>query len=80
MGVILIMFERLWQLSFLYISSAFKFYIKNCTEILHTAYKGNVPSFQCKMSLDRSTSMGEIEGLNLIFIDLHILALTARFN
>jgi len=32
-------------------------------------YKGNVLSFQCKMSPDRSTSTGEIDGMSLIFID-----------
>jgi hypothetical protein len=54
-----------------------KFSIRNYTEILHTVYKGNVPSFQCKMSLDLSTSMGELDGLSLIFIDLCAPALTA---
>jgi len=39
-------------------------------------YKGVVPSFQCKMSLDHSTSMREIDDLSLIFIDFYVLALT----
>jgi len=29
------------------------FFIENYTEVFHVVYKGNVPSFQCKISLDR---------------------------
>jgi hypothetical protein len=28
-------------------------------------YEGNVPPFQCKKSFDRSSSMGEVDGLSL---------------
>jgi hypothetical protein len=38
------------------------FFYKNGTEIFHSLCKGNEPSFQCEISLDRSTSMGETDG------------------
>jgi hypothetical protein len=41
---------------------------KNYTEIFHVDYKGNVLSFQCKKSLDRSASMGEVDGPYLTHI------------
>jgi hypothetical protein len=52
------------------------FFTKNYTVIFNVVYKGNVPSFQCEMSLDRSTPMGEVDGLSLILIDLHVPTLT----
>jgi hypothetical protein len=56
------------------------FSIKNYTEIFHVVYKGNDPSFQCKMSLDRSTLMEGIDGLSLIFIDVYVPVLTPRLH
>jgi hypothetical protein len=47
-------------------------FIKNYTEIFHIVYKGNFPSFQCKISLDLSAPMGEVDGLSIILIDMHI--------
>jgi hypothetical protein len=35
---------------------------------LHIIHKWVVPSLQCKVSLDQSTAMREIDGLSLIFI------------
>jgi hypothetical protein len=43
-------------------------------------YKGDFPSFQCKMSLDRSSSMGEIDGLNVISIDFDVLSFMPRLH
>jgi hypothetical protein len=37
--------------------------IKDYTEIFYFIYKANVPSIQCKMSLNQSTSMTEIDDL-----------------
>jgi hypothetical protein len=56
------------------------FPIKNYTEIVYIFYKGNIPSFQCKMSLHRSTSTGEVDGPSLILIDLYVAALTPRLH
>jgi hypothetical protein len=69
------MFQKPRQRSF-YMNSACHFYLKNYTEIFRIVYKGNVPSFQYKTRLDRSTSMVEVDGLSLIFIDLYVLVLT----
>jgi len=40
-------------------------------------YEGDVLFFQCKMCLDRSTSMREIEDLILVFTDFYIAMLTS---
>jgi hypothetical protein len=61
---------RTWQQPFLYVISM-QFLIKNYTEIFHVVYKENLPSFQCKKSLDWSASIGEVNALSLILIDLH---------
>jgi hypothetical protein len=55
-------------------------FIKTCTETFHVIQKGNLPSFQCKKSLDRSALMGESDGLKLILIDLYVPALTPRLH
>jgi hypothetical protein len=60
--------------------SPYNFSIKKFTEIFHLVYKGSVPFFQCKIILDRSVSMVEVDGLSIIVIDLHIPALTARLH
>jgi hypothetical protein len=52
------------------------FSVKNYTEIFYILYKRNFSSFQCKMSLDRSTSTGEVDGLSLILVDFYVSALT----
>jgi hypothetical protein len=54
--------------------------IKNYTDIFHLSYKGNVPSFQCKMNPDWYTSVREVDGLNLILIDLYVPAFTPRLH
>jgi len=54
--------------------------IKNYTDILQMFYKGNVPSFQRKISFDQSMSTGKVDGLSLILIDLYVPTLTSRSN
>jgi hypothetical protein len=49
-------------------------------EIFHVVYYGNLPSFQCKKSLDWSVPMGEVDGLSLILIDLYIPVLISRLH
>jgi len=49
-------------------------------ELFHIVYKGNVPSFQCKISLELSSPMGEVDDLSLILIDLYVPALTPRLH
>jgi hypothetical protein len=39
-------------------------FYENYTKIFHIVYKGDVQSFQCKKSLDRSASMREVDGLS----------------
>jgi hypothetical protein len=56
------------------------FFIKNYTEIFHAVYKGNLLYFQCKKSLDRSASMGEVDGPSLMLINLYVPALTSRLH
>jgi len=73
------MFEEPWWRSNLY-ESPCNFSIKSYTEIFYVCYKGKVPSFHCKMSLDRSMSAGEVDGLSLILIDSYIPALTPRLH
>jgi hypothetical protein len=40
--------------------------IKDYTEIIYVIFSGDVPSRQCKMSVHRSISEGQMDGLNLI--------------
>jgi len=47
------------------------FLIKNYIEIFHVVYKGNL-SFQSMKSLDRSASVGEVDCLNIIPINLYV--------
>jgi hypothetical protein len=54
--------------------------IRRALVAIVSVYKGNLPSFQCKMNLDRSASMGEVDGLSLILIDLYVPALTSRVH
>jgi hypothetical protein len=68
----LVAIEPMWDL---HVTS-----IKNYTEIFYIFYKGNVLPFQCKKSRDLSMSMGELDGLSLILIDLHVPVLTPRFH
>jgi len=56
------------------------FFLANYTEIFHDVYKGNVISFQCEVSLDRSASMGKVDGLSLILIDLYVPVPTLRLH
>jgi len=63
--VIIDLMSALWTVN-LY---AYAFTIKNYTEVFYTVYKRHVPSLQCKMSLDRSTSMREVDGFSPVFID-----------
>jgi hypothetical protein len=55
-------------------------FIKIYTEIFHVVYKGNVPSFQGKVSFDWPSSMGELDGLSLIFIDFYVPSLERSFQ
>jgi hypothetical protein len=48
--------------------------IEDYTEIFYMAGEGDVPSVQCKMSLRRPKSMRKVDGLSLILIDFHVLA------
>jgi hypothetical protein len=50
--------------------------IENYTDIFYIFYKEHVPSFQCRLSIDRSMSTGEVDGLRFIFIDLYVPELT----
>jgi hypothetical protein len=47
-------------------------FIKNYTETFHVVYIENLPSLHFKRRLHRSTSMGEVDDLSIILIDLHI--------
>jgi hypothetical protein len=42
--------------------------------------KGDIPSFQCKMSFMGPKSTRKVDGLNLTFIDFYVPALTPRLN
>jgi hypothetical protein len=48
--------------------------------IFHIIYKGNVVSFQCKISLNWSASMGEVDVLSLILIDLYVPLFMPRLH
>jgi len=52
------------------------------TDLLYMIYIWDVSSFECKLSIDLSTSMKERErerdGLSLVFIDSYISVLTSR--
>jgi hypothetical protein len=56
------------------------FSVKNYNEIFYFFHGRNIPSFQYKMSLDRSTTLGQLDGLSIIFFDLHIPTLTSRLH
>jgi hypothetical protein len=43
-------------------------------------YDENFPPIKRKTSLDSSTSMGEIDGLSLIFVDLYVPALESGLH
>jgi hypothetical protein len=43
-------------------------------------YERYVPSFRCKVSLERSVSMAEIDDLRVVFIDFYVPALTSRLH
>jgi hypothetical protein len=45
---------------------------KDYTQIIILVYKGDVSSIQGQMCLDRFTCTGEIDGLNLIFINFYV--------
>jgi len=56
--------------------SSHNFSVKNYTKIFYTFYRVNVLSLQCKMSPNQAMSMGEVDGLSLIFTDSYALVLT----
>jgi len=58
----------------------FHFSIENDTELFYMVNKRDVPSFEHKTSLHRSTAMREIDGLILIFIDFYVSESTPRLN
>jgi len=62
----------------IYMTSPCNSAIENYTEIFYTFYKGDVSSFQRKMSFSLSMSTGEAHGLNLFFIDLYVPELKSR--
>jgi hypothetical protein len=43
-------------------------------------YKGDVLCSRCMMKLDQSTSMRETNGVNIIFIDLHVPTFRPRLH
>jgi hypothetical protein len=49
-----------------YVQSPCGFSIENYNEVFHMIHKRDVLSFQCKMSLNRSMAMREIDGLSHI--------------
>jgi hypothetical protein len=53
------------------------FLIENYTELFYVIHKRYVPFFQRKTILYQSTTMREIDGLGIIFIDIHVPALTS---
>jgi hypothetical protein len=54
--------------------------IEDYTQIMYMINEGDIPSIQCKMRLRGPKSMRKVDGLNLIFIDFYIPALTPRLN
>jgi hypothetical protein len=54
--------------------------IENYTETFYSICKRNVPSFQCKGSLNWFNSMGEVDCLNLLFSNSYVQALTLGLN
>jgi len=64
----------------IYMRSPCNFPIENYTEIFYICNKGNVPAFQCKMSLERSMSAGEVHGLSVIFITSYPMATGDYFS
>jgi hypothetical protein len=50
--------------------------IEDYTEIFYMIDRGDIPPFQCKMSLRGPKSMRKVDGLSLIFIDLYVSTLT----
>jgi len=42
------------------------------TVVFYVIKEWNVLSFQCKMNIDQSVVMREIDGLSLIFIDFYV--------
>jgi hypothetical protein len=55
-------------------------FIRDYTEVFYMIYEGNDPSIHCKTSLDRLSSMEEIDGLSLISIDFYVATLTSRHH
>jgi hypothetical protein len=47
-------------------------FMKCYTDVFYMIYEGDVPSIHRKTSLDRLSSVGEVESLNLTFIDFYI--------
>jgi hypothetical protein len=63
-----------------YVQSLCKPLIEDYTEIFYNIDEGDVPSLQCKMSLRGPKSIRKVDGLNLIFIDFYVAALTPSLS
>jgi len=50
------------------------------SKIVCFIYGRDVPSFQSKLSIDRSTSVRKVDGLNLILIDIYIPVITPHLH
>jgi hypothetical protein len=59
-----------------YVYSLCNLSIEDYAKIFDVTYKWDVPSIQCKMSLNLSMSMRETYGLNRIVIDFYVPAFT----
>jgi hypothetical protein len=54
--------------------------IADYAKIFYIIDEGDIPPIQCKMCLRGPNSMSKIDGLNFIFIDFYVPALTSRLN
>jgi hypothetical protein len=54
--------------------------IEDYTQIFYLIDEGDIPSIQCKMHLRGPKSMRKVDGLNLIFIDFYVPALSPYLN
>jgi len=54
------------------------FYKKKYTEVFYMSYEADGLSFQYMTSLDRCTSVREIDGLSIFFINVYLPVPTSR--
>jgi hypothetical protein len=66
--------------NYFYVQSPCNPLIEDYTEIFYMTDAGDIPSIQCKMSLTGPKSTRKVDGLNLIFTDFYVPALTFASN